>query len=248
MPRARRRCLVAHNPPKTSLWAPLVSCFPGTRTRARFHPPKTDVLSSTEPTSLAHERTLFTENPAVARERSNLGYPVTDRCLAMVRKPDSARISPAPEALGDAGAIGGSFGKWMTPRLRIQLNLDPSQSLCSTNCRSGLNQTPVVFRSAPEKCLKCSDALNLVAIVSKRCSSFTTHTANAITPGIGSGDRGTVGVFGRNRSVRWGLLRSANIHFSPNSQSTPATRLPAPDLTRSRIAALSPPWNASGRY
>jgi hypothetical protein len=59
-------------------------------------------------TSVADERSILAAHAAASREGSNLHYSITNRCLALVRGQDPARLPPSSETLACAGEIGGS--------------------------------------------------------------------------------------------------------------------------------------------
>src|SRR2546423_866916 len=58
-------------------------------------------------TSMAHERTVFSESPAAISECFDICNSVADWSLALVRKQDSARLSSTSATLVRPGAIDG---------------------------------------------------------------------------------------------------------------------------------------------
>ena len=57
---------------------------------------------------VADERSILATHAAASREGSHLCYSITNRCLALVRRQDPARLPPSSETLACAGEIGGS--------------------------------------------------------------------------------------------------------------------------------------------
>ena len=57
-------------------------------------------------TRLAHEQSVLSTDPAAASENSNICDSITNWCLALVRRPDSAGLLPSPTALGGARKTG----------------------------------------------------------------------------------------------------------------------------------------------
>jgi hypothetical protein len=64
-----------------------------------------------EATSLAYERGVLTTNPAAAREHSNICDSITNWCLSLVCRPDSARLHPSSTALVGVGEIDRCFSR-----------------------------------------------------------------------------------------------------------------------------------------
>ena len=62
------------------------------------------------PTSLAYERTVFTEDPATARTCFDIRDSITNRSFPLVRKSYSTRVPPASTALARAGETRRHFG------------------------------------------------------------------------------------------------------------------------------------------
>ena len=71
-----------------------------------------------EATSLAYERSVQPTNPASAREHPNIYHSITNRCLALVRGQDPARVPPASPALARAGRTGRCFRECLIARCR----------------------------------------------------------------------------------------------------------------------------------
>jgi hypothetical protein len=64
---------------------------------------------------LAYEQSVLSTNSAAACEPSNVGDSITNRCVALVRRPDPAGLSPAPKTLAGAGGTGWCFAELTDP-------------------------------------------------------------------------------------------------------------------------------------
>jgi hypothetical protein len=64
-------------------------------------------MGSIHATSLAYRRSVHTANPAVAQEYLHVRYLLTNWSIALVCRPDPARLLPASTALAGAGGTGG---------------------------------------------------------------------------------------------------------------------------------------------
>ncbi len=60
-----------------------------------------------KPTSLAHERSVRSANPASTSERTNIRDSITNWCFALVPRTDPARLPPSSTALAGAGGTRG---------------------------------------------------------------------------------------------------------------------------------------------
>jgi hypothetical protein len=58
-------------------------------------------------TSMAHRRVILAEDPADARKCLDIRHSIKDWSVPLVRKPNSARLPTASEALAGASGIGG---------------------------------------------------------------------------------------------------------------------------------------------
>jgi hypothetical protein len=67
------------------------------------------VLGCVQPTSMAHRRIIFAQNPAATRPCVNLGHSIADRSVSLVCKPDSTRLADdGRDVVGDAHCLAGT--------------------------------------------------------------------------------------------------------------------------------------------
>jgi hypothetical protein len=124
-----------------------------------------------EATSLAHERSLLATNPAATCEHSNRCDSVTNWCLALVCRPDSARLPPSSTALAGAGRIGGCFAGCLNAVYRSLLASKPfSNSTMMRACPSAaLAETVTSVTALCGRTLRRCRAIFRTLYRSRRC-------------------------------------------------------------------------------